>query len=198
MVQINDQLKIKSKYSFFPVTKERWKDFEQLFGKNGACAGCWCMYWRVSHKIFDKQKGAGNKKAIKKIIIQEKIPGILAYDDLQPVGWCSIAPREEFTRLENSRILKPVDNKYVWSVTCFFINRKYRNKGLSADLLNASKKLVKARGGRIIEGYPIEPRKNKIPDAFAWVGLSGAFLKTGFKEVARRSETRPIMRYTIA
>lgn len=198
MERKNDKLKIKSNYTFFPVTKERWKDFEQLFGEKGACAGCWCMYWRTSQKILDKQKGAGNKNAIKKIIFDEKIPGILAYDNSEPVGWCAIAPREEFVRLENSRILKPVDNKRVWSVTCFFINRKYRNKGMSVDLLNASKKFVKARGGRIIEGYPIEPRKNKMPDAFAWVGLSGAFLKSGFKEIARRSETRPIMRFTIA
>jgi GNAT superfamily N-acetyltransferase len=90
-----------------------------------------------------------------------------------------------------------VDDKPVWSVPCFFIHRKYRNKGLSVDLLNASKKFVKSQGGKIIEGYPIEPREGKMPDAFAWVGLAGAFQKAGFKEVVRRSETRPIMRFTI-
>jgi GNAT superfamily N-acetyltransferase len=171
---IYNQLKITSKYKFFPVTKGRWKDFEQLFGKKGACAGCWCMYWRTSQKILDQQKGEGNKRAIKKFIL-----------------------RAEYTRLQNSRILKPVDDKPVWSVPCFFIHRKYRNKGLSVQLLNASKKFVKSQGGKIIEGYPIEPREDKMPDAFAWVGLAGAFLKAGFKEVARRSETRPIMRFTI-
>ena len=194
---LDKQLKTKSKYKFFPVTKDRWKDFEFLFGEKGACAGCWCMYWRITQKVLDKQKGAGNKKAIKKIIFDGNIPGILAYHDLQPVGWCAVAPRAEFTRLENSRILKPVDDKPVWSVTCFFINRKYRNKGLSVDLLNASKIFVKAQGGKIIEGYPIEPRENKMPDAFVWVGLSRAFIKAGFKEVARRSETRPIMKFTL-
>ena len=193
----DNQLKIKSKYKFFPVTKEKWKDFETLFGEKGACAGCWCMYWRISQKLLDKQKGAGNRAAIKKIINGGSMPGIIAYHDIQPVGWCAVAPRAEYTRLQNSRVLKPVDENPVWSVSCFFIHRKYRNKGLSVDLLNASKKFVKSQGGKIIEGYPIEPRENKMPDAFAWVGLSGAFLKAGFKEVARRSETRPIMRFTI-
>ena len=193
----DNQLKIRSKFKFFPVTKERWKDFEQLFGEKGACAGCWCMYWRTSQKILDQQKGEGNKKAIKKIIYDGNIPGLLAYDDKQPIGWCAVAPRAEYTRLQNSRVLKPVDDKPVWSVPCFFIHRKYRNKGLSVGLLNASKKFVKVRGGKIMEGYPIEPKENKIPDVFAWVGLSGAFLKAGFKEVARRSETRPIIRFTI-
>ena len=155
------------------------------------------MYWRITQKVLDKQKGAGTKKAIKKIIFDGNVPGILAYQDEQPIGWCAVAPRTEFTRLENSQILKPVDDKPVWSVTCFFINRKFRNTGLSVELLNASKKFVKSNGGKIIEGYPIEPKENKMPDAFAWVGLSRAFIKAGFKEVARRSETRPIMRFTI-
>jgi len=190
-----DQIKIKSKYSFFPVTIERWKDFEELFGEKGACAGCWCMYWRLKQSVLDAQKGNSNKRAIKKIIGSGKIPGILAYAEGEPVGWCSVAPREDFSRLDNSRILKPVDEKSVWSVVCFFIHKDYRKKGLSVALLNAAKKFVKSSGGKILEGYPVEPKKDKMPDAFAWTGLSAAFQTAGFKEVARRSETRPIMRF---
>ena len=132
---------------------------------------------------------------MKKIIFSDTIPGIIAYHNNEPVGWCSVAPREEFSRLENSRILKPVDEKLVWSVVCFFIHKNYRKKGLSTALLNAAKKYVKSCGGKIIEGYPIEPKKGKMPDAFAWTGISAAFETAGFKEVARRSETRPIMRF---
>jgi len=190
-----NQIKIKSNFTFYPVTKERWKDFEILFGEKGACAGCWCMYWRIRQSVWEKQKGDGNKKAIKKIIFSDEVPGILAYLNDEPVGWCSVAPREEFIKLGNSRILKPVDDNLVWSVVCFFIHRNYRRKGLSVALLNAVKKFVKSNGGKIIEGYPVEPKKDKMPDAFAWTGLSEAFKKAGFKEVLRRSETRPIMRY---
>ena len=190
-----DQIKIKSKYKFFPVTKERWKDFEKLFGEKGACAGCWCMYWRLKQSVLDAQKGNGNKRAMKKIIGSGKIPGILAYSEGEPIGWCSVAPREDFSRLDNSRILKPVDEKSVWSVVCFFIHKDHRKRGLSIALLNAAKKFVKSSGGKILEGYPIEPKKDKMPDAFAWTGISAAFQSAGFKEVARRSETRPIMRF---
>ena len=153
------------------------------------------MYWRIRQSVWEKQKGDGNKKAIKKIIFSDEVPGILAYLNDEPVGWCSVAPREEFIKLGNSRILKPVDDNLVWSVVCFFIHRNYRRKGLSIALLNAVKKFVKSNGGKIIEGYPVEPKKDKMPDAFAWTGLSEAFKKAGFKEVLRRSETRPIMRY---
>ncbi len=190
-----NQFKIRSKYYFFPVTNERWKDFENLFGEKGACAGCWCMYWRLKQSVLDAQKGNGNKRAMKKIIGSGKIPGILAYSEGEPIGWCSVAPREDFSRLDNSRILKPVDEKSVWSVVCFFIHKDHRKRGLSIALLNAAKKYVKYSGGKILEGYPIEPNKDKMPDVFAWTGLSAAFLTAGFKEVARRSETRPIMRF---
>jgi len=190
-----NQINIKSKYNFFPVTKQIWKDFEKLFGEKGACAGCWCMYWRLKQSVLDTQKGKGNKRAMKKIIFSDNIPGIIAYHKNDPVGWCSVAPREDFLRLANSRVLKPVDEKPVWSVVCFFINRNYRKKGLSVALLSAVKKFVKSKGGKILEGYPVEPKKDKMPDAFAWTGISAAFLKAGFKEVARRSETRPIMRF---
>ena len=189
------EIKIKSSYKFYPVTKSNWKDFEKLFGEKGACAGCWCMYWRIKSSVWEKQKGDGNKRAMKKIVFSGTIPGIISFHNNEPVGWCSVARREEFLRLENSRILKPVDEKHVWSVVCFFIHKKYRNKGLSIALLNAVKKFVKSSGGKILEGYPVEPKQDKMPDAFAWTGISAAFQSAGFKEVARRSETRPIMRF---
>ena len=191
------KIKVKSKYSFYPVTKENWKDFENLFGEKGACAGCWCMYWRMHRKDYDNLRGSGTKKKMKGLINKGIIPGILAYDDKQPVGWCSVAPREDFPVLDNSRVLKRIDEKPVWSIVCFYINKNYRKKGLSIELLNATKKYVKNNKGKIIEGYPVEPKKGKTADVFAWTGLASAFKKAGFNEVDRRSETRPIMRFVL-
>ena len=191
------KIKVKSKYSFYPVTKENWKDFENLFGEKGACAGCWCMYWRMHRKDYDNLRGSGTKKKMKGLINKGIIPGILAYDDKQPVGWGSVAPREDFPVLDNSRALKRIDEKPVWSIVCFYINKNYRKKGLSIELLNATKKYVKNNKGKIIEGYPVEPKKGKTADVFAWTGLASAFKKAGFNEVDRRSETRPIMRFVL-
>ena len=194
---MNNKIKIASDYEFFPVLKDRWKDFEKLFGKNGACAGCWCMFWRIKRNDYEAQKGDGNKKAMKKLVNSGTVPGILAYYKNEPVGWCSVAKREEFIGLDNSRILKPVDDKPVWSVSCFFIKKEFRNKGVSVELLKAAAKFVKSKKGRILEGYPNEPKKDKMPPAFAWHGLASAFRNAGFKEVLRRSETRPIMRLVL-
>jgi len=191
------RIKVKSKFNFYPVTKENWKDFENLFGEKGACAGCWCMYWRMRRKDYDAQRGSGTKKKMRNLINSGIVPGILAYDSDIPVGWCSVAPREDFSVLENSRVLQRIDDKPVWSIVCFFINKSYRKKGLSVELLNAAKTYVKNNKGKLIEGYPTEPKKSKTADAFVWTGLASAFRKAGFKEVIRRSETRPIMRFSI-
>ena len=110
-----------------PLTPSRWDDFAQLFGKNGACAGCWCMWWRLPRAQWVKQKGGGNKTAIRKLVTEGTVPGILAYADRQPIGWCAIGPREAYPRLANSRILKPVDGQAVWSITCFFVARPFRD-----------------------------------------------------------------------
>jgi GNAT superfamily N-acetyltransferase len=182
---------------FHPVTKKKWADFEILFGERGACGGCWCMLWRLKRKEFESQKGAGNRKAMKAIIHADKIPGILAFSLGRPVAWCSVAPRDHFQALGRSRILKPVDDLPVWSISCLFVEKNFRRKGLSIQLLTAAVDYVRKQGGTVVEAYPVEPKKDKMPDVFAWTGLASAYRKVGFKECARRSETRPIMRFFI-
>jgi len=183
--------------NFHPLTSERWGDLASLFGQHGAVGGCWCMWWRLTRSEFKENQGERNKDAFKKIIDSGEIPGILAYVKDQPVGWCSIAPRETFPKLERSRILKRVDDKSVWSVACFFISKAFRRKGISVELLKVAVNYAIEQGAKIVEGYPVEPRKNRTPDPFAFTGLASAFRKVGFVEIIRRSETRPIMRYMI-
>jgi GNAT superfamily N-acetyltransferase len=185
-----------SKPDFHPLTPARWGDFETLFGERGACGGCWCMWWRIPRSQYNNQKGEKNRRAMNALVKAGEVPGILAYLDGKPVAWCSVAPRESFSGLERSRILKPVDEQPVWSIVCFFIAKEHRRKGLSVKLLKAAIEYVRQRGGRIVEGYPVESKKDQ-PDAFVWTGLASAFAKAGFKEVERRSGSRPIMRYAI-
>jgi GNAT superfamily N-acetyltransferase len=186
------------KLNFYPLTKNRWHDFEQLFGERGACGGCWCMWWRLKRSEFERQKGEGNKKSMKTLVESGEVPGLLAYSKGAPIAWCSVAPRESYPVLNRSRILKRVDDKPVWSVVCFFVEKNYRNKGLTGQLLKAAIEYVRKQGGKIIEGYPVEPKKDRYPAAFAWTGFASAFKKLGFVECARRSETRPIMRFYLS
>jgi GNAT superfamily N-acetyltransferase len=182
---------------FAPLTPDRWLDLESLFGPKGACGGCWCMYWRLSRKAFEAQKGQINRLALRTLVEQGVITGILAYIQDQAVGWCGMAPREQFPTLGRSKILKPVDDLPVWSINCFYISRPFRKRGITIKLIEAAVAYAHHKGAAVIEAYPVEPKGNKVPDVFAYTGLLSAFIQAGFKEVARRSETRPIVRYFI-
>ncbi len=177
-----------------PATPSRWPHVEELFGERGACGGCWCMFWRRTRQEFEAGKGAGNKRAFKRLIASGHKPGVLAYDGRTPVGWCAVAPRKDYTYLERSRIFKPVDEEPVWSISCLFVRRDRRRQGVSVQLIRAAAELAAKRGARIVEAYPHDPTEGGAPDAFVWNGITSAYRRAGFREVARRSPHRPIMR----
>lgn len=179
---------------FRPVTPSRWSDLAELFGERGACGGCWCMVWRLTTREWTAGKGARNRRAMKRLVESGARPGVLAYRGREPIGWCAIAPRRDYSALARSRVLRPVDDEPVWSISCLFIRKADRRAGLSARLLRAAVDFAAKRGARIVEGYPIEPTMERTPDPFVWTGVPSAFRRAGFTEVARRSRSRPIMR----
>ncbi len=180
---------------FRPLTVARWPDLERLFGPRGACAGCWCMWFRLTRAEFERGKGAGNRQALRALLESGPPPGILAYAGEEPVGWCALAPRQEYPLLARSRILRRIDDAAVWSIVCFFVKRSQRRRGVTEQLLRAATRYALEQGARICEGYPVEPKGGRTPDTFAYHGVASAFRAAGFSEVARRSPTRPIMRY---
>jgi GNAT superfamily N-acetyltransferase len=155
------------------------------------------MFWRLPRQRFDAGKGAGNRRALKRLVSTGREPGLIAYLKREPIGWCALAPRQDYVALERSRILKPIDDQPVWSVSCLFIKKGYRRRGVSTLLLRAAVEFARKHGARIVEGYPVEPAMGKMPDPFLWQGIPSAFLRAGFREVERRSRTRPIMRFEI-
>lgn len=183
-----------SSIQFVPATPDRWKDVEALFGAKGACGGCWCMTWRLSRSEFNRQKGEGNRSALRSLVESGAVPGVLALSAGRPVGWCAVAPRENYIALARSRVLRPVDAQEVWSVSCLFVEKCLRRRGLSVLLLKAAAEFAHSQGAKIVEGYP-QHLTADLPDPFVWTGLAAAFLKAGFVEVARRSPKRPIVRH---
>lgn len=181
--------------TFRPLTPERWPDLEKLFGPRGACGGCWCMAWRLRRADFDAGKGDANRRAFHDLVAADAQPGVLAYAGAEAIGWCAVAPRADYPALARSGVLAPVDDCPVWSISCLYIARPYRRRGVSVRLLEAAVQFARRRGARVVEGYPIEPFADEVPAAFAWTGLVSAFRQAGFREVLWRSKARPIMRW---
>lgn len=155
------------------------------------------MWWRTTRSAFSATKGEGNRAAFRQIVDSGEVPGLLLYEHDQPVGWCSVAPRDRFSALARSRALPLIDDAAPWSVPCLFVRRDRRRRGISVELLRAAVGYAGENAARTLEGYPVQPRKASMPDAFAWTGTVSAFRSAGFTEAARGPTGRVIMRHEV-
>lgn len=163
------------------VDAARWDDLCDLFGPSGAYSGCWCMWWRVSGKEFSANGNQGNRAALQALAQDGKPLGVLAYIGQTPVGWATVAPREDYERVERSPKLKPTEQEVgVWSVPCFFIHRGHRGEGIAAALLATAVKLAKAHKAKLLEGYPVDTGGERKTNAELFTGTVSLFEKAGF------------------
>lgn len=182
-----------------PLTADRWDDLADLFGPSGACMGCWCMYWRAPHKDYRAGLGAPMKAAFKKRVAAGPPPGVLAYEGEEAVGWLQITPRADTPQWNGARRLSaPLDpadaeDARVWGATCFFVRRGWRGKGVSDVLLKGGLAFAKTNGARVVEACPHDGERKRDPGSL-YVGSKSVFERAGFEEIARRKESRPLMR----
>jgi GNAT superfamily N-acetyltransferase len=182
------------KLDVHPLTKQRWKDLVELFSRRGAsiARGCWCMYYRKTGPS-GIGPGEANRRALKSLVYGGSIPGLIGYRDGSPVGWISLGPREDYAKLRRSPVMKPVDDKPVWSIICFFVDSGARGKGVSEALLKAGIDYARSLGVTLLEAYPVDKEAQSHSD-FMWFGAKRMYDRAGFREVARRKETRPVVR----
>ncbi len=182
-----------------PVTPDRWGDLERFFGPSGAYSGCWCTWFRLSAKAWEEAGNDGRRALMEEVVASGTVPGLLAYDDGTPVGWVAIAPRDEYPRLNRSPHTKPVDDVPVWSVTCFWIARTHRRRGVATALLDAAVELARTNRAVAVEGYPYDPATRSVSAADAFMGPMQLFARAGFDELARRAaSSRVVLRRGIS
>ena len=185
-----------------PLTPERFADLEAIFAAKGCSVarGCWCMYYRVSGKGDLTRPGEGqrssSKRALKKLAAQDPPPGLIGYRRNTPVGWISLGPREDYAKLAKSPVMKPVDDKPVWSIVCFVVPSAFRKQGIARELLAGAVRHAKKRGVKLLEAYPVDKDTPSAADA-SWFGSKRMFDDAGFDEVARRRPDRPVVRLRI-
>jgi len=182
---------------FEELRPDLWHAVERLFGPNGACGGCWCMWWRHDpQKPWNQIKGAPAKQMLKDLIQKGKANGILAFVADEPVGWCSFGSRRDFPSLEKVRAYKRDDIGDVWSINCFFVHRRWRGKGLVKGLLKAAIEAIKKHGVKTVEAYPVTTTKDgrRLGASMAWTGPLKIFEEQGFKTVQATNPFKPLVR----
>jgi GNAT superfamily N-acetyltransferase len=178
-----------------PLTPDLWLDLEDLFGPHGASNGCWCMYWRIG-SAYAKRPREKNKRDFRRVVKNGPPPGLIAFDGDLAVGWCQLTPRADLPRLETGRFTPRVDEKPVWSLSCFYVRRGHRKKGVMAALIKEAIKVAKRAKAPALEVYPVDVR---APTATGnlYTGVASTLERAGFKTVARPAAHRPIMRHDL-
>jgi GNAT superfamily N-acetyltransferase len=153
------------------------------------------MYWRLGSG-YHKRPREENKRAFHQVVKRGPAPGLIAFDGDLPIGWCQLTPRAALPWLGQARFLKAVDNAPVWSISCFYVRRKYRRQGVMTALISAALKAAKRAKAIALEAYPVE---SATPESTSnlFTGVASTFTRAGFKTVARRAAHRPIMRHDL-
>jgi GNAT superfamily N-acetyltransferase len=181
------------KLSIRPLTLDLWTALEDLFDKNWPCKSCWCMYWRIGNE-YRKRPRESNKADFRRVVEQGPPPGLLAFDADLAVGWCQLTPRDGLPWLDRAWRLRRVDDVPVWSISCFYVRKGYRKRGVTSALIAAAMKTAKSAGAPALEAYPLDA--DFSPSA-SGTGYASTFARAGFRVVGRRTPPRPIMRHDL-
>ncbi len=186
-----------------PATAERWGDVVTLFEGDGE-RGCWCQYWRRSSEAYSAGgPGASEANLDAQVRAGPPAPGVVAYLDGEPAGWCGLGPRTSFERLVRSRTIPVVDDLAVWSIVCFKVRVGYRRRGVATALLRGAIEYARSMGAPAVEAYPIDADGRRLDVTFSYVGFTSMFEAAGFRRVLEtdaRSAHRPriLMRLDLA
>jgi GNAT superfamily N-acetyltransferase len=167
-----------------PATLERFEDVASLLApRNEDAPACWCLTYRLTSGEFSALRGKDRPAALQALCARETAPGVLAYIDGLPVGWCAIGPRSEMGRLQRSRTIPTVDDRPVWSIVCFVVRPGYRRRGVAGALLAGAISYAKECGAQMLEAYPVDPGETRISGTLAYVGTTRMFESAGFERI---------------
>ncbi len=169
---------------FVPVTEDCWTDFEEFFECKGGPHYCWCMAWRTNENRRALPGKSGKKASIKRRVHDGVPIGLLAYSGDQPIAWCSVAPRDTYRPLGGDET-----RDGVWSITCFFIKRPFRQQGVTSQLLQAAIRYAKEGGAKYVEAYPVDLES----PSYRFMGVKPTFEKAGFQFVHKAGTRRNVM-----
>ena len=164
------------------------------------------MYYQrakpIRLKSSDPEWKKINRKDKRALVEKGQSHAVLVYDNETPVGWCQYGAKEELPRIDAGRgyrkVERPAGAEKLWRITCFFVDRDYRGKGVAKLALNAALESIKKQGGGIVEAYPVVSKKMAAVAEWRWFGTPGMFKKEGFKTIAPLGTSGVLMRKTIS
>ena len=184
--------KLPADLTFRAVEASTWGDFERLFESRGGPSYCWCMPYRATPDENRRLDRATRKAGMRARVMAGAPVGLLAYAGGESIGWCSIAPRSTFPRPNTSAVpgAARAGDSLVWSLTCFFVPRRFRGCGLASRLLRAAIAYAREQGAAAVEAYPVDPDS----PSYRYGGFRPMFQAVGARELGPLGRRRHVVR----
>ncbi|MBD3784305.1 MAG: GNAT family N-acetyltransferase [Micrococcales bacterium] len=185
-----------------PVTPDRFDDFADVVNPTRRATHCWCLSHRLRQQEIEELGEGSREQAARRLCERDAPPGVVAYRDGEPVGWCNIGARDDIPRLVHSTKIRPLDDLPVWSIICVVVRSGHRRQGVTTPLLEGAVQWAASRGAPAVEAYPVDPRGRRMDLTMAFVGTRSMFEKVGFEVVGETDAVasrmpRLVMRRTL-
>ena len=194
--------RVPTAYTIRELSARTLPDFETLAVKEG---GCWCIFYQRAKPLrrgTTSEEWKRRNRRDKRMLVREgRSHAILVYDGKTAIGWCQYGDRNELPRIDARRTYRkaapPVGDVKLWRITCFFVDPKYRGRGVAKYALKAALESIKEQGGGIVEAYPVVSAKMAAVPEWRWFGTLGMFRREGFRRVASLGTSGVLVRKTI-
>lgn len=179
-----------------PATGDRWDDVVRVFESGAIVNRCWCQWIRKTQRQARDDGPAGNRASLRVLVDDGEVPGLIAYAQGNPVGWCSVGPKSSFGRLSRSRALTPStadpSPDGTWATLCFYVAPGHRGEGVARILLSAALAYSQQMGATAFEVYPVRTATREISNDSAYPGTDQMLADEGFREVPSAAPGRSL------
>jgi GNAT superfamily N-acetyltransferase len=182
-----------------PLGPATWGDFVHLAEKhNGVWNGCWCTWFHPA--CAEKGGSPGGNRAYKERLVREgKAHAALVFDGDVAVAWCEYGSPDELPNIYHLKEYNAgLDKEPDYRLTCFFVDRDYRRKGVAAVALRGALELIAKAGGGVVEGYPQDTLGKRTSGSFLYNGTRSLFEKAGFSYERSKGKNHCVMRRTVS
>jgi GNAT superfamily N-acetyltransferase len=196
-------------YTIKPLCPDTWAAFAELAGRhNGVWNGCWCTWFHASRAsraaaapaCGEKGPTAESNRALKEgLVRQGRAHAALVFDGETAVAWCEYGSPEELPNIYHRKEYEAgLDQLPDYRLTCFFVDTRYRRRGVAAAALRGALDLIAQAGGGVVEAYPHDTHGKKTSGSFLYNGTRSLFEKAGFSYERRKGQKNCVMRRTVA
>jgi len=168
-------------YTIGRLEAATWDAFADLVERNnGIYGGCWCIVYHVEY-----QRGVSDPRTLKEELIRAgRAHAALVFDNEGIAqGWCQYGSPEELDLKHGREYRKDPPRPARWRITCIFVDKGHRGKGIARAALDGALAEIAAAGGGLVEAISETTTSREAQGRFLFSGTVELFEEFGFTRI---------------